>query len=292
VTRLVETTPTATGCFLVSSTYHVDGNTLHDCGRVCYGPVHRQPSWGHRHPGATREGDNAEDRSVRSSTSNVSRCLDGLISSCSEFNLPTFAFLYSNSASDPSSHALTWFLPTGAEQVLCGHGTLGAASILTALLAMHESRSFDLDTPLAGSLRAEKAEDGQLQLDLPADDVQALEGAEREKVTEAVLKAIGGQGQVKGVWRGRLDVCIEFEMNQGVKLGDVPVDHSCLVSRPPQPCVQRDTLTILLRSGFPAAVSHLQLQRGTPRARASIHASSFPAASKTASAAQPTCCLE
>jgi predicted PhzF superfamily epimerase YddE/YHI9 len=155
------------------------------------------------------------------------------MSSCSEFNLPTFAFLYPNSASDPSSHALTWFLPTGAEQVLCGHGTLGAASILTTLPAMHDFRSFDLDTPLAGSLRAKKAEDGQLQLDLPADDVQALEGAEREKVTEAALKAIGGQGQVKGVWRGRLDVCIEFEMNQGVKLGDVPVDHSCLVSRPP-----------------------------------------------------------
>jgi predicted PhzF superfamily epimerase YddE/YHI9 len=30
-----------------------------------------------------------------------------------------------------------------------------------------------------------------------------------------------------------LDVCIELEMNQGVKLGDVPVDHSYLVSRPP-----------------------------------------------------------
>jgi hypothetical protein len=37
----------------------------------------------------------------------MSQCLDELISNFSEFNLPTFVFLYPNSVSDPSSHALT-----------------------------------------------------------------------------------------------------------------------------------------------------------------------------------------
>jgi predicted PhzF superfamily epimerase YddE/YHI9 len=146
----------------------------------------------------------------------------------SEFNLPTCAFASPNSTSNPSSYSLTWFSPEH-EYPICGHGTLGAVSVLADLPEALNVHSFEFQTPAAGPLRAERAEDGQLQLDVPADNVDVLQGAEREKIANAVTAAIDGRGQVKGVWRGRLDVCVELAMHDGIHLGDIPVDYKPLV---------------------------------------------------------------
>jgi predicted PhzF superfamily epimerase YddE/YHI9 len=146
----------------------------------------------------------------------------------SEFNVASTAFVVSNSTSDPSSYRLRWFTPVH-EIKLCGHATLATAHVLSGFPSAANVTSFTFDS-LSGPLRALKTEDGMLELDFPADDVVVVQGEAREKIANAVTKAVLGNCQVKEVYSGRSNVAIELTMNECVNLADLQVDHSALVS--------------------------------------------------------------
>jgi hypothetical protein len=60
--------------------------------------------------------------------------------------------------------------------------------------------------------------------------VVVVQGEEREKIADAAVKAMHGKGQVKEVYRGKLDLAIEVAMNEGLNLADIEVEHNALVS--------------------------------------------------------------
>jgi PhzF family phenazine biosynthesis protein len=134
------------------------------------------------------------------------------------------------SSSDPSSYTLKWFTPDHEEK-LCGHATLATAHVLASTPATSSVQSFIFDS-LSGPLSAEKTEDGLLQLDFPADNVTVIEGEERAKIEKAAVASMRGQGKVKAVYRGNLDLAIEVVMNDGVNLADLDVEHNALVRIP------------------------------------------------------------
>jgi predicted PhzF superfamily epimerase YddE/YHI9 len=194
-----------------------------------------------------------------------------VLTSCSEFNLAETAYAVPKSLSDPSSYTLKWFTPDNEEK-LCGHATLATTHVLANLPTTTSVQSFTYDS-LSGPLMAERTDDGLLQLDFPADTVNVIEGAEREKIEKAAIASMHGKGSVKGVYRGNHDVAIEVVMNDGVNLADLDVDHNALVRK--RPCHDDATVSYCCtRLVSRVEVSSLRQRQAMPTVRASTRASS------------------
>jgi PhzF family phenazine biosynthesis protein len=150
------------------------------------------------------------------------------LQSASELNRET-AFVVPASTSDPSTFHLTWFTPEREEEI-CGHATLATAHVLSTRPATSHVRSYTFNTRSVGTLVAEVTEDGQLQLDFPADEVSAVHEEDRVKIEKAAVLAVRGRGRVRDVHRGRFDLVIELTMHDGANLADMDVDPNALVS--------------------------------------------------------------
>lgn len=84
-----------------------------------------------------------------------------------EFNLSETAFMVEKDG----AFKLRWFTPK-AEVRMCGHATLATGHIvLTKLFKDHQSIEF---STLSGNLLVRKIEDGQYEMELPADNVEAV----------------------------------------------------------------------------------------------------------------------
>jgi PhzF family phenazine biosynthesis protein len=145
-----------------------------------------------------------------------------------EFNLAETAFAVPISPDDPSTYNLKWFTPD-SEEKLCGHATLATTHVIQSLPQVQGVQSITYHT-LSGPLKAEKAGDGLLELDFPADDVVTLEhGEEWSAIAKAAMKTMREQGAVKAIYRGNLDLAIEVDMKPGVGLADLDLDINALV---------------------------------------------------------------
>ena len=113
-----------------------------------------------------------------------------------EMNLSETAFVVRR---PDGSHDLRWFTPT-VEVDLCGHATLASAHVLGGSARFH-TRS--------GELVCTRAEDGWIEMDFPADELE-VQPPEAE-LTRAVAAALGSPGRVVAVVTGRSDILVELD---------------------------------------------------------------------------------
>jgi predicted PhzF superfamily epimerase YddE/YHI9 len=124
------------------------------------------------------------------------------------------------------------FTPTH-EVSLCGHATLATAHVLAAQRDSTKAEQFTFHT-LSGPLIATRkngADDNTYELDFPADDLVAVNSAERGAIETSVHTAVGGRARVVDVHRsGRNDLIVELAMHEGARLQDFDIDLNALVS--------------------------------------------------------------
>jgi len=146
-----------------------------------------------------------------------------------EMNLSETAFLVPRPAtagdgSDLAAFDLRWFTPA-LEVDLCGHATLASAHVLWDSGTVPETTPIRFHTQ-SGPLNAEPAGDGWIEMDFPAEPVQAWDGLPREAVAELLSLPAGDLRQVAA---NRLDLLVEVVDEATVR--ELTPDLAAIVER-------------------------------------------------------------
>lgn len=129
----------------------------------------------------------------------------------SNFNQPMTAFLRAvpedgDNKDEPSTltYDVRWFT-SGAEQPLCGHATIASSGLMFSTPGLIASSVHTIVYRARSGLvlTARKAEDGWIDLALPATTIQPFPTEEKARISEIVSRGLGKEVQVNFAGSGQ-----------------------------------------------------------------------------------------
>ena len=152
-----------------------------------------------------------------------------------EFNLPVTAFLIhlpdKAVGHGTMTFSLLWMTPT-VELKLCGHATLATAKAIFAS-ENKDITTLVFETRSSGILKAQKRDDGRVQLEFPAGETKPIPDPERKVLLGTMTAALGSHANVLHICAGHGGSYGDFllvEFDSDVHLANLQVNIGVLVS--------------------------------------------------------------
>ncbi|KAJ6611476.1 hypothetical protein B0H10DRAFT_2192905 [Mycena sp. CBHHK59/15] len=144
----------------------------------------------------------------------------------SNFNQPITSVVGRQISSDDQKVAafnIRWFSPSMEEVPVCGHGTMAAArAVFERGLVPNSVEIIEFHTLTKGVMRARKADQGRIEIRLPASTVEDVSSDERSKMATVVAKACGRDVGIKYIGKGSkgFENYLMVELDEQENLGE------------------------------------------------------------------------